>query len=522
MPMRLRVVVLAAVGMLCAVHAVGVHAALISHWKLDEVSGNALDSIGTNHGTLGAGITQGAAGQIGSAYAFSGIGSVTVLDDVSLKPSTFTISAWVNTTDTGDFRGVVDKLSSGIGGYILDSTGWSGARGPRFMANGNFVHILGPQINDGQWHMMTGTYDGITDVMTFYLDGALVGTASTPLSHSTEPFNIGGDNISTLYINGTIDDVGLWDEVLSAERVEEIYNFGLQGQDLTTLPPPQPTLRLWDGGVGDWTDETWNGGGPPPISIDVAMIDTSSPTVVTVTGAQTARDVLVNDGRMHLAGTMQADVHVSAPGMISADGSGTVDGQLANAGDHAITTVATMTVTRTADINGAKMVVTDGYSQTRGTTTGSFTLLTASSGVSGTFTTPAASGAASHLGRGHFLGEVSYGSNDVVVNLLAAQLGDADGDQDVDITDFNTLSGNFDPSGVNSSTNDWVHGDFDLDADVDVTDFNALSANFAPAGYDAAAVVPEPSAVGIMLLAGLCILVAGRALSSRATLEASP
>ena len=82
---------------------------------------------------------------------------------------------------------------------------------------------------------------------------------------------------------------------------------------------------------------------------------------------------------------------------------------------------------------------------------------------------------------------------------LTFQLGDADTDRDVDITDFNNLSANFDPTGANAP-HPWEHGNFDDDNDVDITDFNFLAANFAPAGY-ATSAIPEPSTMLLVLLA---------------------
>ena len=82
--------------------------------------------------------------------------------------------------------------------------------------------------------------------------------------------------------------------------------------------------------------------------------------------------------------------------------------------------------------------------------------------------------------------------------------GDADDDGDIDITDFNSLSGNFDPVGDGDPKNGpyWNEGNSDGDDDVDITDFNFLASNFAPDGYGTSA-IPEPSA---MLLALLCLM----------------
>ena len=110
-----------------------------------------------------------------------------------------------------------------------------------------------------------------------------------------------------------------------------------------------------------------------------------------------------------------------------------------------------------------------------------------------------------HIANGLFR-NVEYGGNNVRVTNLFALEGDADGDKDIDITDFNILASNFDDSGINSATNDWTSADFDADGDIDITDFNALASNFADTGYVATSAVPEPSsfllyAFGILTLA---------------------
>lgn len=86
--------------------------------------------------------------------------------------------------------------------------------------------------------------------------------------------------------------------------------------------------------------------------------------------------------------------------------------------------------------------------------------------------------------------------------------GDSDGlggifpdTRDVDVTDFNALATNFNPTGDGDPTNGpfWHEGNFDGD-DVDITDFNFLAINFAPTGYGATSAVPEPSTLVLLFL----------------------
>ena len=108
----------------------------------------------------------------------------------------------------------------------------------------------------------------------------------------------------------------------------------------------------------------------------------------------------------------------------------------------------------------------------------------------------------SHQGDGIFH-NVTYTSTMVQLQNLLAHEGDSDGDQDVDITDFNALAANFDPDGA-TAPHSWTAGNFNGDHSIDITDFNFLSSKFAPDGYGTSA-IPEPSAMLLALL-GLILL----------------
>ena len=58
---------------------------------------------------------------------------------------------------------------------------------------------------------------------------------------------------------------------------------------------------------------------------------------------------------------------------------------------------------------------------------------------------------------------------------------------------------NFDPDGA-KAPHSCLEGNFDGDNDIDITDFNFLASHFAPGRYGASA-VPEPSAFLLVLLA---------------------
>ena len=94
---------------------------------------------------------------------------------------------------------------------------------------------------------------------------------------------------------------------------------------------------------------------------------------------------------------------------------------------------------------------------------------------------------------------------------LPFRRGDTELDRDVDITDLNSLSSNFDPDGA-TAPHSWLEGNFDGDNDIDITDFNFLASNFASDGYWASNAIPEPSS---FILCVFGILAVSRFVSRR-------
>ncbi len=108
-----------------------------------------------------------------------------------------------------------------------------------------------------------------------------------------------------------------------------------------------------------------------------------------------------------------------------------------------------------------------------------------------------------HVAGGLFR-SVTYTATSVQLQNLLAMAGDTNGDRDVDLSDYNTLTTNFDPVG-SAGPHSWLAGNFDADADIDLSDYNWLTANFNPAGYGTSA-VPEPISL-VLVAAGLLIVV---------------
>src|SRR6056297_3581315 len=191
---------------------------LTSYYKLDGTSGDVVDSHGTNDGTNN-GATRGVTGKINNAFDFDGDNDVVDINDFGTTSSDLSFSLWVKTS-----------LSSGreyfMGIYGDDDIRLGIDEGEFFSRSDEAQSWGGPSLDDGNWHHVVVTISG--DTTKDYIDGNLVATntRSTTFSpSSTDDVKIGnkGDGYSGRYMDGKIDEVGIWDKALNSTEVSTLY-----------------------------------------------------------------------------------------------------------------------------------------------------------------------------------------------------------------------------------------------------------------------------------------------------------
>ena len=177
--------------------------------------------------------------------------------------SSFTVSAWINTTDTSAY------------GNIFSSDDFGSNRNWQFFRWNNKIRFLlrdssgsdiydslataTETINDGKWHHVAATWDGTTNSngISIYVDGDLStqGTSSsTSLKNSVVTQKIGAGNTLWDFI-GKISNCQLWNTNLSLSEVKTLYNNGVPL--LTGTQPQAANLKAWYKLNIDTS--TWNG-----------------------------------------------------------------------------------------------------------------------------------------------------------------------------------------------------------------------------------------------------------------------
>jgi hypothetical protein len=213
-------------------------------WHFDETSlgtapggYDALDDSGQGvHGKKFYGVTTGAAGQLGSAFAFDG-GNSTVGSAYKFNnPSTFTLSLWFTTTTQsgGSLFGFGDAQSGNSGARDRHIYVDSSNRLQFGVYNGTARMVASSvSVNDGRWHHVLATCGPIG--ITLYLDGvaqaSLLGVAP---QNYIGYWHVGGNTVaagwpgypSSPFLQGRIDEAAMWNRVLSAAEIQQVWRRG--------------------------------------------------------------------------------------------------------------------------------------------------------------------------------------------------------------------------------------------------------------------------------------------------------
>jgi hypothetical protein len=210
-------------------------AGLIHQWKFD---GNALDSVGTNHGSI-SGATN-ATGVLGGALKFDGINDYVALPQLAVKTQQFTVAAWANQLGRGGGTDQVNQIfsqrhyTSGDNYPVISlhseaaveqSSLYSGAA--IRSDHGSAQTLIASWQPYNEWHHYAMTVSN--DYFIFYIDGQEMARSNNyqngDFSSISQGVFIGKAYYSGTdrrFFNGLIDDVRVYDSVLSAAEVRAL------------------------------------------------------------------------------------------------------------------------------------------------------------------------------------------------------------------------------------------------------------------------------------------------------------
>lgn len=157
-----------------------------------------------------------------------------------------TVAAWAKTPASGFSMPIISKGLSGSEQWVMRRVASTGKIefAVREQNSNTLISASSPnsQGGDGQWHYYVGVYDPQADSVKLYIDGSDAGTTSgsidEPMRNDDEPICIGAYamNLTTCSKStgwkGDIDEVRIFDRVLTATEIQSTAETGLSGSEL--------------------------------------------------------------------------------------------------------------------------------------------------------------------------------------------------------------------------------------------------------------------------------------------------
>lgn len=209
---------------------------LLQYWKLD---GNSNNSVSANNGTDTAITYSAGNGKLIQGAGFNGTTSKIVLGAVGITGAgTRTVSFWAKRGAATTIKMLFgsEATTPGAGRNSKFVTGVNSAGDIYWNFNDSDFYTAGGKLNTSSFVHVVGTYSGgtlSTSTIIIYVDNvaqSLTKAGVSTLAANTQDQNnlIGIDQSLTAarFFDGAIDEIGVWDRVLSAGEISTLYNGG--------------------------------------------------------------------------------------------------------------------------------------------------------------------------------------------------------------------------------------------------------------------------------------------------------
>ncbi len=175
-----------------------------------------------------------------------------------LQPAHVSVLAWVRSAATpATVKGIVSQGASGSCSFSSYSI-YTGGSAPADVGTRFYVHTAGGTVRttavnnasvwNGQWHLLSGTYDGTTSKI--YIDGSLAGSGTGPAGPIAyglglnNDFIIGGaldpSCVESTNFTGDMDEVRVYNRALSQDEIAYLARADHTSPPELPIPPPPP------------------------------------------------------------------------------------------------------------------------------------------------------------------------------------------------------------------------------------------------------------------------------------------
>ncbi len=232
---------------------------LVGYWKMDETSGNAVDSSGTgttltNTGTATFTTTLAKFGnatdlESGSSQYF------TVADNATLSlTGNLTLAAWIKpeSVTAATAFDIIGKFDGANESYQL--TQFGDEIRLYIDSSSNYVETTATNLATGTWYQVTGTYEAKSGSAKIYVNGALQttttsGTIPTSIADDAGKFHIGAEDSTGgagSYYDGLIDEARVYKRTFTPAQARQFYTWGPSPVGYWNFDENTGTTTLYD------------------------------------------------------------------------------------------------------------------------------------------------------------------------------------------------------------------------------------------------------------------------------------
>jgi hypothetical protein len=179
-------------------------------------------------------VTFSASGKINGCQEFNGSTSNIIVNNGLLgsSGSSFSISVWINPDDvTSGLKCICYQENTNNRVYMLiringDNQKFEVASFGTGIGQYNMADSGDYTASISTWYHIVATYDGSN--YRIYVDGQLRGTDTKgdSLGTITGAFYIGQYDSGDYKVDGRLDEMGVWNKVLTGSEIEDLYNSG--------------------------------------------------------------------------------------------------------------------------------------------------------------------------------------------------------------------------------------------------------------------------------------------------------
>lgn len=196
---------------------------LIAYYKFETGGATLTDEVGANNNGTNTNINLDANGKILNGYYYNGTSSKTVLTNTGFPTDVFTIAMWFK-TDSANNMTLYSQGTRASNGFNLELENTDPSHGLSLLVGNAVGRIYSGIVPDNNnWHLVIADSNG-AGISLLYDNNNYFSTSKAQVLSITSPtFGF----YSADYFDGSMDEVSIWNRVLSVSDRNDLWNNGV-------------------------------------------------------------------------------------------------------------------------------------------------------------------------------------------------------------------------------------------------------------------------------------------------------